>query len=374
MKKPKSILHLGTYKTGSSAIQKLLAFNRNLLLKNKILYPKFSVLPEDYVGGPKGYAQEYVNSSAIKHQKIAEFIKFRNANHNLDIFQSLLSRGSEGKEIEQIIVSSEHLWSGKYAKNTIDLLLRYSRDCTVLIYLRNQAELISSYAIQQAKSGHITDEMVSWKSYPFLKGKGLNKFMYYQYLAGLREVGEISIIARPYLRHLFTNNDVTEDVLDIIGFNEADRINLKRNEKVVNPNLGRKSYGISLQIATFAKNQFKSDHSIKKLAMAIFLAAVKKMNKDYDGWMGDSFNILNESDQLEIMKFFGEDNRQLNKCDFAPQADFWESFSIKPQIKYSPFDIPTQERDLFLEYYNRGCKDRGLNLQLSTDFILKADS
>ena len=108
--------------------------------------------------------------------------------------------------------------------------------------------------------------------------------------------------------------------------------------------------------------------------MKIFRTAVKKMNKDHDGWMGDSFNILNESDQLEIMKFFEEDNRQLNKCDFAPQADFWESFSIKPQIKYSPFDIPTQERDLFLEYYNRGCKDRGLNLQLSTDFILKASS
>ena len=81
MAEPKIIIHLGTYKTGSTAIQRLLKRNRNLLLKNKILYPLFNVLPEDCEGIPLELIDKYKRKLIIKHYKLSRFSAHKSKNN-----------------------------------------------------------------------------------------------------------------------------------------------------------------------------------------------------------------------------------------------------------------------------------------------------
>jgi len=198
----KLIIHAGTGKTGTSAIQGALLTNREELARQGIYYIQ-SNQPQPHLAG--------------KH-------KFRWRRRNHPDWDELREEAAElAKTADTVVVTNETLWK----KNEEEL--QFFKDCfkgyqfSILLYVREQVEYLSSRALQAAKQ-----ESGRWK----LEFKGqerpgnldwfLDEFLKeVDYLAVARRwegvFGKGSVQARLYARDVFSSGNVVEDFYEVIG-------------------------------------------------------------------------------------------------------------------------------------------------------------
>lgn len=152
----KCILHIGTEKTGTSSIQKLLCENRRALLRQGILYPQ--------AAAPYGGSQwEFVAcahdspwSSDIGRQlgiaDAEDLLRFRNR-FARELADEIVRAGAA----RTLLVSSEHMHSRLPSQAQIATLKRFlepfAETFEVVVYLRRQDRMSLSFYLHQIRMG-----------------------------------------------------------------------------------------------------------------------------------------------------------------------------------------------------------------------------
>lgn len=182
------VLHIGTYKTGTTSIQNTLYQNSNLLFEKGI----------NYLGHNSG-------GCSIKNGR-------QNFHNTLSPVE--LGRFIKSQVGDVHIYSNECLWDSKVVRNklipTIVDSKVYSR-VLVIGYIRKQSEFIESFYKQEQGFGKRW--AVGLSPQEFIKGlesRGtLNIYDTLSFFSGF--FGKSNMLIRPYSRPVFHNSDVVED-------------------------------------------------------------------------------------------------------------------------------------------------------------------
>ncbi|GAA6167810.1 hypothetical protein [Sessilibacter corallicola] len=190
----KIVLHIGSDKTGTTALQSYFAKNRKALLDNGLLYPKL-----DKTNHHECLARELLTS------------KQGTAWQN---FHTILSNTQKNKKI---IISSEMLCSlsDKYLK-LLKIWLK-EHQITIIAYIRDTEEYLESGVMQKLKTSKNSVEFKRLyritTSIPFF----INPIVYQAGLKNLfafrwkRVFDEASIILRPYSKYDWIKENLIED-------------------------------------------------------------------------------------------------------------------------------------------------------------------
>ena len=178
-------IHIGTPKTGSSAIQKFLEKNRVMLNENGYI---FRELPfRDYRKAPSFEVDSegdliYKDSSSLFHRRIPARRNgyFLHGWRSEEYREKNKTRLSEGLEIingwfqekENVILSDEAIWYSLFLWDFMDRVKEYAKEhgfeVRLMVYLRPQDELLDSILRQRIEAAGLTvswEEFLSWKKH-----------------------------------------------------------------------------------------------------------------------------------------------------------------------------------------------------------------
>ncbi len=211
----KLFLHIGMGKTGTSAIQYFLYENREMLLKQNILYP----ITENYFidkdnDVTSGNANEIIKLIlAEEYEKIFEYL------------ESLLKENN-------VLISSEILiyYFGKNIDLFYDIVEQFN--ATVILYIRKQDEYYNSLANQWTKLKSLVDA-------DCLKEVHEN---YFYIMKIVNSINTEKLIIRPYEKDQFKNRNLIDNFLECLGL-ELDT-NYKMNARNINNSLSPICYKI----------------------------------------------------------------------------------------------------------------------------------
>jgi hypothetical protein len=210
-------LHSGLPKTGSSAIQRFLAENREALLRLGYLFPEAGMT---HGGGHKPLILDLIGeANAPLHRGVAE--KFRRE----------LARHPR----HAAVVSSEYL-SNYFARHgrdapLLDLLLGMDLDISVIFYIRPHSDQLNSSYVQYIKVFY-TDASLE----DFALDKANRFHARYSQLLAVGRPPRVATVFRPYNEEV-RRGGVVRDFLSTIGLSAADQAALGE-EKRVNESIG----------------------------------------------------------------------------------------------------------------------------------------
>lgn len=208
------VLHIGSDKTGTTAIQSYLALNRKTLLENNIVYPKLDktnhheCLARELLTGKKGQAWEK--------------------------FDCTLSEIDDDKNI---IISSEMLCSLSTKK--IKLLRSWLKDhqTTIIAYVRETEEYLESGVMQRLKTSKNSKEFKKLYRITTLIPFFINPLVYQAAFKNLfifkwkHVFTEPNVILRPYSKRDWMKNDLIQDFFHSIDKTAVctENVEIKKN-------------------------------------------------------------------------------------------------------------------------------------------------
>ncbi len=213
------ILHIGTEKTGSTAIQQFLHNNWNML-KNQGVHVCRSVGSPNNRSLPAAFLSEERSDDflrRLKHKDLEERRHWRQ--RILKDFLREVSRAR--KKSETFIISSEHLQSKLVSVDEIRELQFFLQPLfdriSVLCYLRRQDQLAMSRYSEVLRAGHVFRSPL-----PAVGGRPKGKLPpYYDFEALLNRwsdaFGEEHIKPRIYSREDLVGGDVIHDFIHALG-------------------------------------------------------------------------------------------------------------------------------------------------------------
>ncbi len=214
----KCFIHIGMEKTGTTTIQNFFSCNRNLLLKNGILYPL----------SPGRTLQ-----SSINHIKLTACILEANKNDSLQKMFNLKSpqdvlrfRNKFKQDLKHelnkttaktVIFSNENCSSRLTTKEEINslknLLIDFFDDIQIIIYLRRQDEFLMSSYSTKVKCGSETQDFS-------LPGEELirRRYDYWNIIKKWESIFcKENIIVKIFEREQMLNGDLLDDFTSIVG-------------------------------------------------------------------------------------------------------------------------------------------------------------
>ena len=208
-------LHIGTPKTGSSAIQFFCGNNRKILKEKGVAYPK---MPFAFEG-----IGQYRNAHFLSH-KVYKDDK-RDYAAQGEIYQ-------EGKKVireslqqaDKVVLSDEHLWNETEWDEERFQMLRMQMEkmgatLKVIVYLRRQDLLVQSYWAQQVKEGL----QLSFLEYLEQRRYAYFQMHYAERLSRIEKaVGLENLIVRVYEKEQYAGDERTilSDFMDILSIND----------------------------------------------------------------------------------------------------------------------------------------------------------
>lgn len=287
------ILHIGTWKTGSSAIQLFLARNAGLLRKQGVFLP--SIVQEE-----------------LGHTLLFRALKADGPEKD-KLLEDLKRIGAQNPDA-RVIVSSEHFWplATEEIARLAASLRQVTADIVVLAYLRPQDEMWASIYAQQAKYFSVRPDVPLWGTDDFVARPILEWALYYHKCLGMFEAafGRDAVTPRLYRRDRFPEQDIIFDFLD---FADIDRDPLfDRNDGDTNPSFGWKSVALSLWFVGSAYDEMRKANTMPDIRRA-FRAAIGDMHarRNDPDWLGKAPNVLSGQDRRVIRAHYAEDNEAL---------------------------------------------------------------
>lgn len=218
-------LHIGTPKTGTSAIQKFLYKNGEILKEQGYCYPDF------------GYRYP-----KIRKQRNAHFMVYREKCKAQPEEKKKEIRQAEDKQFYEgldkikewmgkypnVILSDENIWNGYRKRKSFWQLLTKALEergiaLKVIVYLRRQDLLVESYWLQRVKGTSWKMDFQEYIASGKYKEFALN---YYKRLESIaRFVGKENILVRVYERQQWEGEDHTllQDFFHCVGLEMNDR-------------------------------------------------------------------------------------------------------------------------------------------------------
>lgn len=227
-------LHIGTMKTGTSALQRFLDENREHLKKQGVIYPKLDLgLPMNYqfrnghfivysAGGTNKVMEAHVDGQAVMEKAYEQI-------------------GELAKEYDNILLSEELLWhhsarEPEFWEKVSDNFRKINCELRIILYLRRQDALIESLYSHAIKSNHMLAKSFS----EYKDGRAVNYFAldYYKNIKAMeQQIGKENLIVRVYEKERFVREKdaIFWDFLDAIGLPEDEGYQMQEEAK--NPGL-----------------------------------------------------------------------------------------------------------------------------------------
>lgn len=287
------ILHIGAWKTGSSAIQLFLARNADLLKKQNVFLP--SIVQKE-----------------LGHTLLFRALKGDGPDKNQLLEE--LARIGEHHPDARVIVSSEHFWplSSEEIAALASALQGVTPDIRVLIYLRPQDEMWASIYAQQTKSFRVKPGVPVWGTGDFVAHPILDWALFYRRCLGMFEAafGDGAITPRLYRRDRFPDHDIIYDFLDFAGIDRDPAFD--RYEGDTNPSFGWKSVAMSLWFVGAAYGELRQANTMPEIRRA-FRAAIGDMHARHNDpdWLGRAPNVLGGQDRRDVRAHYADDNKAL---------------------------------------------------------------
>ena len=222
-------LHIGTPKTGTSAIQKFLMKNGETLKEQGFCYPDF------------GYRYPQIRKQRNAHFMVyRQKCKSQSEEEKREIRQAEEKQFYEGldkiKELmdtyPNVIMSDENIWNGyvkrkSFWKLLTEALKERGIDLKVIVYLRRQDLLVESYWLQRVKG---TSWEMDFQEY-ITSGKYKEfKLNYYKRLQSIANfAGKENVIVRVYEKQQWEGHTLIQDFFHCVG--------LKMNDKFVDEDM-----------------------------------------------------------------------------------------------------------------------------------------
>ena len=212
-------LHIGTPKTGTSAIQYFCARNRETLENESLYYPDF------------GYRFENINQNRNGAFYIANIYD----DQKKRMYEEEARVRAEGfeklqKEFEThdtILLSDEGFWNhpkmtaAKNWSELLDFCTKIDVHLKIIVYLRRQDEVIQSYWAQRVKETNLKTDFFKY----IRSGKYAQFHLdYYEHLQEIASViGKENIIVKVYEKGQYqgTNNTLISDFFSIFGLDPS---------------------------------------------------------------------------------------------------------------------------------------------------------
>ena len=245
-------LHIGTPKTGTSALQYFCAGNRKILEEKGIYYPDLGFRFPDIGKHRNAHFlsyKEYINKKEkLRDHEAEKKIREEGIQKLEEAFQTH----------DTIVISDEHIWNE--AEMTTEILpalyqhfMEQGVQIKIIVYLRRQDQVIQSFWAQKIKES----STITFESY--METEKYRRFRL-DYATRIQEfediVGKDHLIVRCYEKQQYQGEQKTimSDFLDILGLELTEEY--KNSEKVYNVSLE----GIYLEV----KRLFNSLPQFKK--------------------------------------------------------------------------------------------------------------
>lgn len=224
-------LHIGTPKTGTSALQHFFVNNRKLLEEKGVYYPDLGFRFPD-IG-------KHRNAHFLSYKKYIEK-KQRDYETEKAIRDEGIQKLDEAfKDHDTILLSDEHIWNEKeMIGQTLPALKSHFAEqgvqIKVIVYLRRQDQVIQSFWAQKIKES----SAISFEKY---MEKEKYQFFRLDYATRIQEfvdiLGKDNIIVRCYEKQQYQGEQKTimSDFLQILGLKITDEY--KNSDKVYNISL-----------------------------------------------------------------------------------------------------------------------------------------
>tara|TARA_B100001093_G_scaffold510011_1_gene575076 strand:- start:1346 stop:2443 length:1098 start_codon:yes stop_codon:yes gene_type:complete len=294
-------IHIGTGKTGTTAIQEFLSENTDFLNKNNIQYCK------------SGRTSGINHLAACRNHQRND----KNSIHQLGIKENLENIYSEINEsnFKNFIISSENFPG--LSNHEIDELVSYFKDlCSikVIVYFRRQDEFFESWYSQVVKTSK------SPETPQVLLNKLIkNEILDYQKIISKWDIEEVEMIVKVYEVSEFEENNVIYDFLNIFNLKDFSSIELNK-EKKSNLSISREQAFIKKEILKYCHESqtllFSKPFPIKTDKEKYILSPIKRE---------DLLKNYSNSNKYIALKYFGRN--QLFKNTYI-------NYNWKPIILY----------------------------------------
>lgn len=283
----KLFVHIGTPKTGTTALQKYLYENRNYLKQNGWSYMEWTnpILKKNVI-------RSYENGSMLLSATYGGW--------TLEEYKYLWDELREELDKYNVIVSEECIWNST-AKETEEVIANFKKeydDIVVIVYLRRQ----DIYAESLWNQG-IKEYLESCQLQDFLQRN--TSIDYLKKIEKLAEIlGEENVIIRVYEKEQLIEHDIVRDFLKLIGL-DAPKYELEHNE-LQNERLD----GDLLELKRLFNDIYKEQGG--EGYTEIFQREFFNINYAFDGEQkGRSFLSREEHDS--ILDKFADDNETIAK-------------------------------------------------------------
>ncbi len=208
----RAILHIGTYKTGSTSIQAFLDLNAKLLRAQGAYFPSSLGQPNQH--GLAVYAlSDRETTGLIRYLDLRD--KEKRELRRLEIAEALTAElKSLDRGVTTVIFSNEHLCglnTSAEVERVRELLAPHFDEIKVIVYLRRQDQRIISDYTQKVRDGYT-------KPLDLLAYEPAERRNYEAFLDKWAAVfGAGSIAARVFARSNFLNGDLIDDFLCAAG-------------------------------------------------------------------------------------------------------------------------------------------------------------
>lgn len=207
------ILHIGSTKTGSSAIQDFLSTNRGALEKHDVLYPNVGIA---------GSAHHLLAASIHPNAWSMHAADFEGKDRGAcyEEFVKQVQEAAAKSSASRIFISSEYWW-GKFDQTFFSRIKSLSEafDLRLLCYLRPQDEWLESTYVQCVKSG----EGRTFREWLLASLDQARAFCHYDVI--LRQWEQIIPPERIHVRPYEAAEGATDSIAEVLDFLEIPKKN-----------------------------------------------------------------------------------------------------------------------------------------------------
>ena len=328
--KKKLYLHIGTPKSGTTAIQNFLYDNRDKLAECGIEYPCNRTPFGEYswTDGNIGFMFGIGMEDA---EKIAKGV-------------IELCDKCEGSTI---LCSTERIWAQIADKKKFFKVLKdYGFNIKVIVYLREQSDYLDSIYREGVKAPpHVAfpyEQMFKFDSEPecnvFWWKHIIETSHYYQYLCDIDSVvGKENISVRVYDKEHWKDGNIFADFLEAINI-DKDVSHFKIPSKRINPSLSHSQMSIMCKLNKLKLNNYSTDEEL----LGILFSDMSKISAlDENGINIKS--LLSNADREAIMNEYAVENRCIAKEYLGSNG---ELFTKKSKVNADDDTIKVTEKQV----------------------------
>lgn len=334
MKNPSIYLHIGSYKTGTTSLQRYFHTNSEKLLCNNVLYPQSIInikmeAQHEFSAWADNFNNDFSVVSLFNVTTSEEKIQF---DKDVFAYYSHLLKDSYDKN-QSLLLSTEYIFD-----LSIESLARIKhffkkdpRELKIILYLRRvDLLMISAYYHHILTGVHKTDRPVFNKYDPLLKFK--------EKLLVVSEIfGKENIIIRPFDKTRFVNGNLIDDFLSIL---EIDNSGFK---SISDANIGLSS--IEATVLVEASNTIKpflkiGETEVRNPEYSKLINKLQQLKLESTKDM-----LVSKVEALNLYNQFKDDYRLIQK-EYLPNYPhdtlFNEDFSMYEE-EYKPLDLTFEQ-------------------------------